>query len=166
MHRRFAALVAVSWLFLSGCSLRLARCGTVPLDDTVAPTASMTIFYEDVRGVRREVRITADTTVRVPAHRKFEIVYAGRDNVGISELALGRSYTEWLGNIPRAVSPLVESKSFEIACSPRSSADAFRWQGVRTYRFRTSVEDFHESYGASPQLTVIHGTPPGPIEIP
>ena len=166
MYRRFAALVAVSCLFLTGCSLRLARCGSVPPTDTVAPTASMTIVYKDIRGDWREQPITADMTVRVPANRKFVIVYAGRDNVGIRELGLGRSWTEWVGNLPRAVFPLVQSKTFREACSPRSEANSFRWRRARIYRFTTSAEDFHGLDGASPQLTVIHGTPPGPIEIP
>jgi hypothetical protein len=139
-------------------------CGAPPAGDTEAPRGAIAI--EMLQGNRWVlVSIGRDSTVNIPADDRFNIVFSGNDDGFVHSLALGMQWTEWVGSLPRLVQPLVQPKLFDVACTPRLDVTRFTWQGSpRAYRFEAIAEDYAGNYGRSPQLTVVHGTPPDPID--
>jgi len=162
--------ILLSWVALetSCCPPYCAgRCTGVPPTDGTPPTATLTIEFWDENGQPQLLQISTDTTIEVAEEERFNIVYGGTDDVGIRTLVLDFHWTQWAGSTPQRVSPLISPRTFDTACSPRSDATRFRWEDrPKSYGFQAFATDFHGNRGSSPKLTVVHGTPPGPIVIP
>lgn len=169
MRTGIGSILALLAFLVAGCCppYCVGRCTSVPTTDAIAPFATLSIEFWDEDGQPQLQAITADTTLQIAPGERFNILYGGTDDIGVRTLVLDFHWTQWAGSTPQRVSPLLQPHTFASACSPRAAADKFRWQGgPRVYSFESGATDFHDNGTRSPRLTVVHGTPPGPIQIP
>lgn len=139
-------------------------CHTIPDVDDVNPVATITIEYWTAAGQPKLEEITTTRTITVDERQRFNILYTGRDNVGVNKLWLDLRWTQWNGGVPQSVTPTIAPETFgDNACSPRIASSKFVYQQPRIYRFTAHSEDYHGNQGISPALTVIHGEPPAPL---
>ena len=143
------------------------ECGVpIPDNDSTAPTTGISMEYR-VGGQTTIEDITQDTTINVPVEQHFVIIYGGNDEGGVKYLTLHPRWTQYVGHLPQSVTPLVAPADFsDLACTNRLMTERFEWEDVRVYRFYVTAEDFRGNVGRSPTLTVVHGKPPEPLEIP